>query len=134
MKAAEARLAAAAPGPDMRASDASSPKPSAVADARAMNPMFRVAAAWQRTPVGTGTASKQFEVVKHWAVIALSDATALPLLWRRSSARAARARRTPSKLAMALRRMIARAARRCAALVMDAGGISRPCEIHLCAV
>jgi hypothetical protein len=48
-----------------------------VADVRLMNPMFRVAAAWQRTPVEDLT-SEQFESVKHWAVIALSVATASP--------------------------------------------------------
>jgi hypothetical protein len=47
-----------------------------VADARASNPMFRVAAAWQRTPVENLT-SEQFEAVKHWAIIALAAATAL---------------------------------------------------------
>jgi hypothetical protein len=41
-----------------------------------MNPMFRGAAAWQRTPVEDLT-SEQFESVKHWAVIALATATAL---------------------------------------------------------
>ncbi len=47
-----------------------------MADARARNPMFRVAAAWQRTPVEDLT-SAQFESVKHLAVIALASATAL---------------------------------------------------------
>ena len=52
VKAAEGRLAAVAPAPAMRASDASLAEAKTdVADARAMNPMFRVAAAWQRTPV-----------------------------------------------------------------------------------
>jgi hypothetical protein len=46
-----------------------------VADARAMNPMFRVAAAWQKVPVQDLT-SEQFEVVKHYAVMALAFATA----------------------------------------------------------
>jgi hypothetical protein len=46
-----------------------------VADARAMNPMFRVAAAWQKVPVQQLT-SEEFEHVKHWAVIALSAAVA----------------------------------------------------------
>ena len=36
-----------------------------------MNPMFRVAAAWQRTPVEELTL-EQFESVKHYAVIALA--------------------------------------------------------------
>ena len=46
-----------------------------VADERAMNPMFRVAAAWQRTPV-QDLSSSEFEQVKHFAVIALAGATA----------------------------------------------------------
>ena len=46
-----------------------------VADARAMNPMFRVAAAWQKIPVQQ-LSSEEFEQVKHWAVIALSVAVA----------------------------------------------------------
>jgi hypothetical protein len=46
-----------------------------VADARAMNPMFRVAAAWQKVPVQE-LSSEEFEQVKHWAVIALSVAVA----------------------------------------------------------
>ena len=46
-----------------------------VADARAMNPMFRVAAAWQKIPVQK-LSSEDFEQVKHWAVIGLAVATA----------------------------------------------------------
>jgi hypothetical protein len=46
-----------------------------VADARAMNPMFRVAAAWQKIPV-QDLSSEQFEQVKHWAVVALAFAVA----------------------------------------------------------
>ena len=46
-----------------------------VADARAMNPMYRVAAAWQKVPVQQLT-PEQFEYVKHWAVIALATAVA----------------------------------------------------------
>lgn len=46
-----------------------------VADVRAMNPMFRVAAAWQKVPVQE-LSSEQFEQVKHYAVIALAAATA----------------------------------------------------------
>jgi len=41
-----------------------------------MNPMYQVAAAWQKVPVQELT-SDQFEVVKHWAVIALAGATAV---------------------------------------------------------
>ena len=74
--AAEARLASVAPAPDMRASDeAVADARRNVADTRAMNPMFRVAATWSRTPVEQLT-SEQFESVKHWAVLALSAATA----------------------------------------------------------
>ena len=46
-----------------------------VAEARAVNPMYRVAAAWQKVPVQQLT-SEEFEHVKHWAVIALSAAVA----------------------------------------------------------
>jgi hypothetical protein len=42
-----------------------------VKEARAMNPMFRVAAAWQKVPVQDLT-SEQFEYVKHWAIMALA--------------------------------------------------------------
>ena len=74
---AEARLTSVAPAPDMRMSDeAVADAKRKVADARAMNPMFRVAATWSRTPVEALT-SEQFEGVKHYAVIALSLATAL---------------------------------------------------------
>jgi hypothetical protein len=58
--------AAVGPTPDMRASDASLAEARRkVADTRAMNPMFRVAAAWQRTSVEDLTL-EQFEQVKHW--------------------------------------------------------------------
>jgi hypothetical protein len=46
-----------------------------VAEARAMNPMYRVAASWQRKPVQELT-SEEFEQVKHWAILALAAATA----------------------------------------------------------
>jgi hypothetical protein len=69
--------AASANPPDMRASDeALKLAKQKVADARSMNPMFRVAAAWQRTPVEDLT-STQFEQVKHYAVIMLATATAV---------------------------------------------------------
>ena len=47
-----------------------------VADARSSNPMYRVAASWQGTPVQQLT-SEQYEHVKHYAVIALATATAV---------------------------------------------------------
>jgi hypothetical protein len=74
---AEAKLdAASANPPDMHVSDeAVATAKQKVADARSMNPMFRVAAAWQRIPVQDLT-SEQFEQVKHYAVIALAAATA----------------------------------------------------------
>jgi hypothetical protein len=62
--------------PDMRAPDeALAQAKQKVADARALNPMFRVAAAWQKVPV-QDLNSNQFEQVKHWAVLALAGATA----------------------------------------------------------
>src|SRR5271166_4567899 len=68
--AAEAKLAGVAPAPDMRAADETVAEAKRrVADARAMNPMYRVAAASQRVPVEDLT-SEQFETVEHWAVIA----------------------------------------------------------------
>jgi hypothetical protein len=107
VKAAEARLAAVEPGPDMRASDLELAEAKRqVADARAMNPMFRVAAAWQRTPVEDLT-REQFEVVKHWAVIALATATALATALAAIISALPERDGKPSKLAMALRRMIA---------------------------
>jgi hypothetical protein len=76
VRAAEARLAAVDPAPDMHVSDAAVEEAKQrVADARAMNPMFRVAAAWQKIPVQDLTL-EQFEAVKSWAVFALAVATA----------------------------------------------------------
>jgi hypothetical protein len=104
---AEARLAAVASPPDMRASDqAIAEAKRRVADARAANPMFRVAAAWQRTPVEELT-SEQFEAVKHWAIIALATATALATALAAIISALPDRSSKPSKLAMALRRMIA---------------------------
>jgi hypothetical protein len=102
------RAAEARPAPDMRAAEAAvADAKRRVADARSTNPMFRVAAAWQRTPVEDLT-SEQFESVKHWAVIALSVATAF------TTATAAviaslpeRGQGEPSKLARAFRAMLA---------------------------
>jgi hypothetical protein len=79
LKAASAaiRTAEARPAPDLgKAGEAVAEAKRRVADARAMNPMFRVAATWQRVPVEDLT-SVEFEVVKHWAVIALATATAV---------------------------------------------------------
>jgi hypothetical protein len=75
---AQAKLDAAdANPPDMHASDeAVKQAKQKVADARSMNPMFRVAAAWQGINV-EDLSMNQFEGVKHYAVIALATATAL---------------------------------------------------------
>lgn len=107
VEAAEARLATVEPPPDMRASDMEVAEAKRkVADVRAMNPMFRVAAAWQRTPVEDLT-SEQFEAVKHWAVIALATATALATALAAIIASLPERGLKPSKLSLALRRMIA---------------------------
>jgi hypothetical protein len=107
VKAAQAELAAVMAPPDMRAADARVAEAKRLlADARAANPMFRVAAAWQQTPVKDLT-SEQFESVKHYAVIALASATAVATaLAAVISALPDRASR-PGKLTLALRRMIA---------------------------
>jgi hypothetical protein len=77
VKTAQRQLAAVGPAPDMSASDkdveAARQK---VIDAREMNPMFRVAAAWQKIPVQDLTLG-QFEAVKSWAVFALAVTTAV---------------------------------------------------------
>ena len=105
--AAEARLAGIAPAPDARATDqAVADAKRKVADARTMNPMFRVAAAWQRIPVQDLT-SQQFETVKHWAVLALSVATAFATALAAIISSLPERKARPSKLAMAIRRMIA---------------------------
>jgi hypothetical protein len=107
VKASKARLAAVDPAPDMRSSDANIAEAKRkVADARSLNPMFRVAAAWQRTPV-EDLASEQFEQVKHWAVIALSIATALATALAAVISSLPERSEKPSKLSLALRRMIA---------------------------
>jgi hypothetical protein len=110
VKEAEAKQTAAEanPAPDMHASDeAVKLAKQKVADARSMNPMFRVAAAWQGVEVESLTLN-QFEQVKHWAVIALAGATAV------TSALAAvisclpeRGPKGDGKLARAMRKMIA---------------------------
>jgi hypothetical protein len=107
VKAAEARLAAVDPAPDMRSSDANIAEAKRkVADARSLNPMFRVAAAWQRTPV-EGLTIEQFEQVKHWAVIALATATALATALAAVISSLPDRSDKPGKLSLALRRMIA---------------------------
>ena len=74
---ADARVRAIPPAPDTQAADEKVRAAElAVDDARTMNPMFRVAAAWQKIPA-KDLMSEQFEQVKHWAVIALAGATAL---------------------------------------------------------
>jgi hypothetical protein len=102
------RAAEGRPAPDMRAAEAAvADAKRRVADARATNPMFRVAAAWQRTPVDDLT-SEQFETVKHWAVIALSVATAFTTATAAVIAsQPERGQGKPSKLARALRAMLA---------------------------
>jgi hypothetical protein len=107
VKAAEARLAAVDPAPEMSASDASLAEARRrVADARAINPMFRVAAAWQRTPVEKLT-SEQFEAVKHWAVIALASATALATALAAVISAIPERGGKPGKLARAIRALVA---------------------------
>jgi hypothetical protein len=77
VQAAEDKLAAADHAPDLSTSDkdveAAKQK---VIDAREMNPMFRVAAAWQKIPVQE-LSLQQFEAVKSWAVFALAVTTAV---------------------------------------------------------
>ena len=107
VRAAEERLGGVGPAPDMGASDANLAEARRqVADARAMNPMFRVAAAWQRTPVEDLTLA-QFELVKHWAVIALSIATAATTALAAVIASLPERSGQPSKLARAIRAMVA---------------------------
>jgi hypothetical protein len=107
VKTAEARLSTAPPGPDTSGSDARVAEAKrAVADARAINPMFRIAAAWSRTPVEDLTA-REFETVKHWAVIALSGATALATALAAIIASLRERDARPGKLSLALRKMIA---------------------------
>ncbi len=77
-----------------------------VADARAMNPMYRVAAVWMRTPVEDLT-GEQFEVVKHWAVIGLASATALATALAAVISTLPERDDKPSKLARTLRAMAA---------------------------
>ena len=108
VRAAEERLGGVAPAPDMGPSDASLAEARRkVADARAMNPMFRVAAAWQRTPVES-LSLEQFESVKHYAVIALATATALATALAAVISSLPERSDKQGKLARAIRAMIAR--------------------------
>ena len=108
VRAAEERLGGVAPAPDMGPSDASLAEARRkVADARALNPMFRVAAAWQRTPVESLTL-EQFESVKHYAVIALATATALATALAAVISSLPERSDKQGKLARAIRAMIAR--------------------------
>ena len=68
--------------------------------------MFRVAAAWQRTPVEALT-SEQFEAVKHWAVIALASATALATALAAIIVSLPERNDRPGKFTLALRRWVA---------------------------
>ncbi len=77
-----------------------------VADAKALNPMYRVGAAWMRTPVEDLT-GEQFEVVKHWAVLALAGATALATALAAIISSLPDRSSGPSKFSRALRAMIA---------------------------
>ena len=107
VRAAEGRLAATEPAPDMRASDAAAAEARReVSDARAVNPMLRVAAAWQRTPVEDLTL-EQFEAVKHYAVIALAIATALTTALAAVISSLPERDSRPGKLARAVRAMLA---------------------------
>jgi hypothetical protein len=69
--------------------------------------MFRIAAAWQRTPVEELT-SEQFEAVKHWAVIALSLATAFATALAAIVSSLPERGLRPGKLKLALRGLAAR--------------------------
>jgi hypothetical protein len=82
-----------------------------VADARAMSRMFRVPAAWQRTPVEELT-SEQFETVKYFAVIALASATALATALAAVISSLPERGDKPSKLARATRAYLARRRRK----------------------
>jgi hypothetical protein len=76
---AQARLDAVPAAPDMSASDKDLKlAQQRVSDARAFNPMFRVAAAWKKIPA-EDLSTQEFEQVKHWAVIGLAGATALAM-------------------------------------------------------
>lgn len=107
VRVAEERPGGVAPAPDTSASDAGLVEARRqVADARSMNPMFRVAAAWQRTPVEEMTL-EQFEQVKHWAVIVLSIATAATTALAAIIASLPERSSQSSKLARAIRAMVA---------------------------
>ena len=91
----------------MRASDeAVAEAKRRVAEARAANPMFRVAAAWMKTPVEEMT-SEEFATVKRAAVIALSVATATTTALAAIIASLPERDPKPSKVARAIRALIA---------------------------
>ena len=105
--AAQGRLNAVEAAPDMQAVDqAVAEAQRQLADARATSPMWKAAAAWMQTSP-EDLSSQAFSVVKRWAVILLSIATAV------TTATAAiiaalpdRAERKPSKLVQALRSLM----------------------------
>jgi hypothetical protein len=93
--------------PDMRVSDEEVKQAKQkVADARSMNPMFRVAAAWQKVPVQE-LSSEEFEGVKHYAVIALAAATAFTTALAAVISSLPERGKEESKLARAIRAMVA---------------------------
>jgi hypothetical protein len=107
VKDAEMRLAGVASAPDTSMADASlADAKRKVADERSTNVMFRAAAAWQRTPV-EDLSSESFAAVVHYAVIALALATACATALAAIIASLPERGDKPSKLAMALRRMVA---------------------------
>jgi hypothetical protein len=108
VKDAEAKLAAVGPAPDMHAYDRAIEEANQrVIDARATNPMYQVAADWQKVPVQQLT-SDQFDTVKHWAVLGLAGATATTSTLLAVIASLLDRPNTPSKLNRMLRAWIAR--------------------------
>jgi hypothetical protein len=107
-KAQDALSAVSANAPEMHSSDEEvAHAKQKVADARSQNPMFRVAATWQRVPVQDLT-SEEFEAVKHYAVIALAAATAfVTALAAVISSLPERTAEGESKLGRALRKTLA---------------------------
>jgi hypothetical protein len=82
-----------------------------VTDARTMNPMFRVAASWQKVPV-QDLSLGQFEQVKHWAIVALAIVTAVGSSFAGIIASLPERTGKPSKLNRMLRAWIARRRRK----------------------
>jgi hypothetical protein len=105
---ADAQLRAIAAAPDLQtANEAVKAAELALDDTKTMNPMYQVAAAWQRTPA-TKLSNEQFEQVRHWAVIALSGAAALVTALVAVVSELPERQPGPSKLRRALRAWIAR--------------------------